>query len=306
MKEYNEQVVETLDDAGCIIANKNIIIDNLQARIAELEGDVAIERASRKYWEDAYSEWINTDKAAQGLIAKDERIAELEAENARLKAECDDIKQVQFPRKLEAVAVGWKKQLAAEQLNNKLLRDALQEYIDEHEECQDADDWMAMMCSMEAHHTADEAISQPSDTSALDSFVAEKVKEIIESHAPEGRNVTNAQHVEMRHKFVEQIATLTRQRDLAVEALEDVRKELQQSNDRLNEEREIWDRVMGDAADKFAHLEREIDDCLYVLDALWDKQCDKIVTQKWAGILIRNKRGIGASSAEDSSEQTTA
>lgn len=39
MKEYNEQVVETLDDAGCIIANKNIIIDNLQARIAELEAE---------------------------------------------------------------------------------------------------------------------------------------------------------------------------------------------------------------------------------------------------------------------------
>lgn len=85
MKEYNEQVVETLDDAGCIIANKNIIIDNLQARIAELEGDVAIERASRKYWEDAYAEWINTDKAAQGLIAKDARIAELKAENELLK-----------------------------------------------------------------------------------------------------------------------------------------------------------------------------------------------------------------------------
>ena len=41
MKEYNEQVVETLDDAGCIIANKNIIIDNLQARIAELEAENA-------------------------------------------------------------------------------------------------------------------------------------------------------------------------------------------------------------------------------------------------------------------------
>ena len=54
------------------------------------------------------------------------------------------------------------------------------------------------------------------------------------------------------------------------------------------------------AADKFAHLEREIDDCLYVLDALWDKQCNKIVTQKWAEILIRNKRVTGASSAEDS------
>ena len=43
------------------------------------------------------------------------KIAELEEENARLKAECDDIKQVQFPRKLEAVAVGWKKRLAAAQ-----------------------------------------------------------------------------------------------------------------------------------------------------------------------------------------------
>ena len=301
MKEYNEQVVETLDDAGCIIANKNIIIDNLQARIAELEGDVAIERASRKYWEDAYSEWINTDKAAQGLIAKDERIAELEAENARLKAAVEYAETI----RVENIAY-FEKQLAASQLSETQLREALQTYIDEHEECQDADDWMAMMCSVEAHHAADEALSQPSDTSALVSFVAEEVKEIIESHAPEGRNVTNAQHVEMRHKFVEQIATLTRQRDLAVEALEDVRKELQQSNDRLNEEREIWDRVMGDAADKFAHLEREIDDCLYVLDALWDKQCDKIVTQKWAEILIRNKRVTGASSAEDSSEQTTA
>lgn len=297
MKEYNEQVVETLDDAGCIIANKNIIIDNLQARIAELEGDVAIERASRKYWEDAYSEWINTDKAAQGLIAKDERIAELEAENERLKVENRD----------SCVGLNdyYGKQLAASQLSETQLREALQTYIDEHEECQDADDWMAMMCSMEAHHAADKALSQPSDTSSLVSFVAEKVKEIIESHAPEGRNVTNAQHVEMRHKFVEQIATLTRQRDLAVEALEDVRKELQQSNDRLYEEREIWDRVMGDGVKKLERLDLELDDCLYVLESLWDKTCNKEVTEKWAGILIRNKRGIGASSAEDSSEPTS-
>src|SRR5574343_821376 len=139
------------------------------------------------------------------------RVRELEAEVERLSVA--HVKACQANADSQA-------ELAAEQLNNKLLRDALQEYIDEHEECQDADDWMAMMCSVEAHHTADEAISQPSDTSALDPFVAEKVKEIVESHAPEGRNVTNAQHVEMRHKFVEQIATLTRQRDLAVEALE--------------------------------------------------------------------------------------
>lgn len=122
MKEYNEQVVETLDDAGCIIANKNIIIDNLQARIAELE-----------------------------------------AENARLKAECDDIKQVQFPRKLEAVAVGWKKQLAAEQLNNKLLRKALEAVIKVH--------------GYESGIPV-EAISTQASTEALDKYVAEKVKEL--------------------------------------------------------------------------------------------------------------------------------
>ena len=90
---------------------------------------------------------------------------------------------------------------------------------------------------------------------------------------------------------VDQIKKLTAERDAALA--------------RLSEERDIWDGMLGDAADKFAHLEREIDDCLYVLDALWDKQCDKIVTQKWVEILIRNKRVTGASSAEDSSEPTS-
>ena len=89
----------------------------------------------------------------------------------------------------------------------------------------------------------------------------------------------------------DQIKKLTAERDAALA--------------RLSEERDIWDRMLGDAADKFAHLEREIDDCLYILDALWDKQCDKIVTQKWVEILIRNKRVTGASSAEDSSEPTS-
>ena len=156
MKEYNEHVVETLDDAGCIIANKNIIIDNLQARIAELE-----------------------------------------AENARLKAECDDIKQVQFPRKLEAVAVGWKKrlaaeqeecefqrnahkqaeelmleqsnQLAAEQLNNKLLREALQAMVNSAAD---------INCGLKI---ADDALSIPASTEELDKYVAEKVKEFKKS-----------------------------------------------------------------------------------------------------------------------------
>lgn len=36
---------------------------------------------------------------------------------------------------------------------------ALQTFVDEHEECTDAADWMAFMCSTEALHVAEEAIA---------------------------------------------------------------------------------------------------------------------------------------------------
>ena len=64
-------------------------------------------------------------------------------------------------------------QVAALELEVVRLRNALEIFIAEHEECEDGDGWMAQMCSMEALHVADEALSQPSDTSALDSFVAD-------------------------------------------------------------------------------------------------------------------------------------
>lgn len=80
---------------------------------------------------------------------------------------------------------------------------------------------------------------------------------------------------------------------------------VKKSNDRLNEERDIWDRMFGDGEKKLERIEIELDDCLYVLDALWNKKQDKSVTQKWAEILIRNKRATGASSAEDTCHPTT-
>ena len=60
------------------------------------------------------------------------------------------------------------------------LREALQTYIDEHEECQDADDWMAMMCSIEAHHVADEALSAPPSTTALQELIEKVERRTIE------------------------------------------------------------------------------------------------------------------------------
>ena len=212
------------------------------------------------------------------------KVAELEEEIERLRAD-----NIAFARNLKGKSATTGAtyehictQLAAEQLNNKMLRKALEAVIKVH--------------GYESGIPV-EAISTQASTEALDKYVAEKVKEAGKFDMWK----TNP-YTKVLETSIEQ---LTKQRDLAVEALEDVRKELQQSNDRLNEEREIWDRVMGDGVKKLERLELELDDCLYVLESLWDKTCNKEVTEKWAGILIRNKRGIGASSAEDSSEPTS-
>ena len=133
------------------------------------------------------------------------RVRELEEENARLKAAVEYAETI----RVENIAY-FEKQLATSQLSETQLREALQTYIDEHEECQDADDWMAMMCSMEAHHAADKALSQPSDISSLVSFVAEEVKELDEA---------NEYHRQLARVSRDNELKATKQRDLAVEAL---------------------------------------------------------------------------------------
>ena len=102
-----------------------------------------------------------------------ERVRELEEENARLNSEIEMLKS----GKRSNIRLGM--ELAASQAYAEQLREALQTFIDEHEECTDADDWMAMLCSIEAHHVAEEALALPRDTSALDAYVAEKVKEAM-------------------------------------------------------------------------------------------------------------------------------
>ena len=66
-------------------------------------------------------------------------------------------------------------QVAALELEVAKLREALETLIAEHEECEDADGWMAQMCSMEAIHVADEALSTPFTPTALPELI-EKVE----------------------------------------------------------------------------------------------------------------------------------
>ena len=90
-----------------------------------------------------------------------------------------------------------------------------------------------------------------------------------------------------------------------IERIAELEAAVKESNDRLYEEREMWDRMFGDGTKKLELLELELDDCLYVLGELWEKKCNKLVMQKWAEILIRNKRGTGVSSADDTYNPTT-
>ena len=132
------------------------------------------------------------------------RVRELEEENARLKS-------LATTKGAMGLLADQLKQLAASQAYAEQLRVALQTFIDEHEECTDADDWMAMLCSIEAHHVAEEALTLPHDTNALDAYVAEKVKEAGKFDVWK----TNP-YTKVLETSIEQ---LTKQRDLAVEAL---------------------------------------------------------------------------------------
>ena len=73
-------------------------------------------------------------------------------------------------------------QVVALELEVVRLRNALETFIAEHEECEDSDGWMAQMCSMEALHVADEVMSTPFTPTALSAMIA-KASEVMRQRA---------------------------------------------------------------------------------------------------------------------------
>lgn len=71
-------------------------------------------------------------------------------------------------------------QVAALEAEVLRLRNALETFIAEHEECEDSDGWMAQMCSMEALHVADEAMSTPFTPTALPELIEKVEKRTID------------------------------------------------------------------------------------------------------------------------------
>ena len=93
-------------------------------------------------------------------------------------------KEVEFQRtahrRAEEMMLEQGAQLAAEQLNNKLLRDALGKLLDSHEECTDFDGFTAQIVSMDDYHEAQEALSTPFSPTALPELIEKVEKMTIE------------------------------------------------------------------------------------------------------------------------------
>ena len=120
--KYTEQAVETLDDAGSVIANKNIEIEQLRQRVQELEKE-------RDHWKNNH---------------------ETEVRRARILKERTDmpIERVQAYEK-------WGKDIAE---RDELL--AAAEAIEINaEECLDFDECTAMLVQIDDYHKLMEAIA---------------------------------------------------------------------------------------------------------------------------------------------------
>ena len=163
------------------MAPKTDVIEQLQAKVAELGAEV--ERLKR-----TNSSYANLTKAQESQLTNlRQRLYQLKGADSAIDSErqanCDLTEQ-----------------LAAEQLNNKLLRDALEAVIKVH--------------GYESGIPV-EAISTQASTEALDKYVAEKVKEAGKFDMWK----TNP-YTKVLETSIEQ---LTKQRDLTVEALENCR-----------------------------------------------------------------------------------
>lgn len=104
-----------------------------------------------------------TDLYVEQLTA---RIAELEEENARLRTVPMKYRRMAFNAQLQDENNELRAQLAAEQLNNKRLREAL-EFLN------------ARIVTMDLGGVVERALSLPASTEALDKYMAVKVKEAM-------------------------------------------------------------------------------------------------------------------------------
>ncbi len=136
MSDWCEKCARPLPDAEVIEALRQRLFEMQNAAI-DLTKQLAAAEKERDHWKANHT---NRVAAAKVLIDRTDLPFE------RVKA---------YEKYVEM-----QEKLAASKAREQQLRDAFQTFIDEHEECSDADDWMASMCSLEALHEADSALNQ--------------------------------------------------------------------------------------------------------------------------------------------------
>ncbi len=110
-----------------------------------------------EWWEDfvaEHDEWKYADSAALRRAAFQAGAASRDAEIARLKTVPMRYRRMAFNAQLQGEVARLEQENDQLRAQINVLRDAFQTFIDEHEECQDADEWMAELCSSEALHVA--------------------------------------------------------------------------------------------------------------------------------------------------------
>ena len=106
--------------------------------------------------EAGFPEWENTDDPEFLKVIEKLYVVAFQSGAASRDAE---IQRLQFAlADSEALELGTAERCDQLRAHINMLRDAFQTFIDEHEECQDADEWMAELCSIEALHVAGEAL----------------------------------------------------------------------------------------------------------------------------------------------------
>ncbi len=114
--------------------------------------------------------------------------ASRDAEVARLKSVPMKYRRMAFNAQLQDEVARLEQENDQLRAHINMLRDAFQTFIDEHEECQDADEWMAELCSSEALHVAGEELATTPEQS-----LAEYRNKVIEDCAVKADALANCE-----------------------------------------------------------------------------------------------------------------
>ena len=168
-QELVKRLYEGVADTGVLIKSAATVNADMHTAADLIERQAAeIERLSSlcDKWNTECDEMREDNKRLAGELEKAENLLAIDIHSCHPNCTNSECVNRRLREQVERQEAQW-----------QVAIDALQAFIDEHEECEDADGWMAFMCSPEAYHVADEALATLSDPSAI---LAERDARLLE------------------------------------------------------------------------------------------------------------------------------